>query len=143
MKIPFIVGIVISLMTACHPTKHDAFPSNLLESVTPVPEDTKTVVISAQHRIHVSVYVVDAVVWVQPTTGGPQRLTGINPNLYQDFNRVFFRIQDKDRDGFSEVGVLSGTNLGASELCYDVFRYALNGQFTRSWADFYCVKVQG
>ena len=139
MKIPLILSVVVTLLTSCNPAKPDVVPQSPLSAAITIPSDAKPLLISAKYQIRATVYVVDDVVMVQRQGADTQRLTGINPALYPDFQKVFFRVQDKNRDGFNEIAVLAGTSFGATELCYDVFHYNLKqGIFERRWEDFYC-----
>lgn len=141
MKIPLIIGISTLFLIACVPTKKAVVPTTATNSELVSSSEVKSVVISTKHKLRFSVYVAGDVVMVQPINGVSQRLTGINPALYSDFKQGFFRIQDKNHDGINELAVLSGTNTGASELCYDVFAYNLVTQaFERKWEDFFCTK---
>lgn len=143
MKIPLIIGITTIFLVACNPTKKDIIPTTVVDMTTISPDEVKSFVISVRPNIRVSVYVVEDVVMVQTINGVSQRLTGINPALYPDFKNVFFRIQDKNRDKVNEIAVLSGTNTGASELCYDVFAYNLvTKAFERKWEEFFCMKSE-
>ncbi|QTR49442.1 hypothetical protein [Candidatus Thiothrix anitrata] len=139
MKIPLILGIVAAFLSACNPAKRDVVPQSPLSSTTATPVVATSLLINAKHQIRTTVYVVDDVVMVQMQNGTRQRLTGINPALYPDFQSVFFRIQDNNRDGFNEIAVLAGVSFGATERCYDVFHYNFKrGMFERRWEDFYC-----
>ena len=139
MKIPLTLSIVVTLLTACNPAKRDVVPQSPLSAAITISSDAKPLLISAKYQIRATVYVVDDVVMVQRQGADAQRLTGINPALYPDFQKVFFRVQDKNRDGLNEIAVLAGTSFGATERCYDVFHYNLKqGIFERRWEDFYC-----
>lgn len=140
MKIPLMIGILVMLLSGCNPSIRDVPLTPPEPSVaSSVADYTKAVIVREKPSIRAQVFVVKDVVMVQYDDGKQQRLTGINPALYVDFQAIFFRIQDKNRDGLKEIAVLAGTNLGASERCYDVFHYNLRlGVFERKWADFYC-----
>ncbi|OQX14327.1 MAG: hypothetical protein BWK73_09775 [Thiothrix lacustris] len=139
MKIPLILSVVVTLLTSCNPAKRDVVPQSPLSAAITISSDAKPLLISAKYQIRATVYVVDDVVMVQRQGADAQRLTGINPVLYPDFQKVFFRVQDKNRDGLNEIAVLAGTSFGATERCYDVFHYNLKqGIFERRWEDFYC-----
>ncbi len=139
MKIPLTLSIVVTLLTSCNPAKRDVVPQSPLSAAITISSDAKPLLISAKYQIRATVYVVDDVVMVQRQGADAQRLTGINPALYPDFQKVFFRVQDKNRDGLNEIAVLAGTSFGATERCYDVFHYNLKqGIFERRWEDFYC-----
>jgi hypothetical protein len=137
MKIPIIPIFFAVILTACNTVKPDA---KSISSVSPPADvDVVRVVINQQQNIRATVYVVADVAMVQVDKKEPQRLTGINPMLYPDFRQIFFRIQDKNRDGFKEIAVLAGTSFAAADLCYDVFHYnSVTGKFTRRLEDFYC-----
>lgn len=140
MKIPLIISLVVILLTACNSAKRDVVPQKSVALNASTPAEVKSVVINAKHRIRAIVYVVNDEVMLQKQGGSVQRLTGINPALYPEFKKVFFRFHDNNRDGFNEIAVLAGTSFGAGERCYDVFHYNLKrGVFERRWEDFYCI----
>ena len=140
MKMSLLIVLVSVILAACNPTTRD-MPLVSTDALLPAPTTsrTKTILIREQPSIRATLLVADNVLSIQYGNGKQQRLIGITPTLYAEFPSKFLQISDKNRDGLKEVAVLVGTNLGASEWCYDVFHYNLNqALLERRWEDFYC-----
>lgn len=136
MKIPVLTTLVAILLAACNPAKDNPATASVPVSVS---HDAKSIVINAQRNIQAVVYVIDDAVTVQVGNQPEQRLTGINPSLYPDYQAVFFRTHDLNRDGLNEIAVLASASFGGVDLCYDVFHYdPATGQFARRPENFYC-----
>lgn len=132
MKIPLMPIVIASCLPACNAIKPDTATGLAQRELTPV-------VISESRGIDGSVYVADNSAMVRLKGRSAQRLTEINASLYPAYKPVFFRVEDRNRDGLNEIAVLASVSFGATNLCYDIFYYKpANGKFIRNPASFYC-----
>lgn len=50
-------------------------------------------------------------------------LKRINSHLLNEYTSHFIKIQDFDKDGWMDIGVLKSAGVAGSKLCYSVFEY--------------------
>lgn len=50
-------------------------------------------------------------------------LQRVNTQLYETYSDLYVRIEDFNKDGVADIGVLSGASLGGGNLCYRVYEY--------------------
>lgn len=132
MKIPLMPIVIASCLPACNSIKPDTAAGLAQSELTPI-------TINESRNIKGFIYVYGDSAMVRLDGSSAQRLANLNASLYPAYKPVFFRVEDRDRDGLNEIAVLASVSFGATNLCYDVFYYKpVSGKFVRNPASFYC-----
>lgn len=71
-------------------------------------------------------------VMVQTRHWPPVQVTSVNVPLLREWSRIYFKVNDYDRDGMNDLAILHSVGRVGTERCYGIYRYnPATGTFRR------------
>ncbi len=141
MKIPCIVIFMTLGVSACSSVTSPSATTSLVNAAS-IPPTVKTFTVNTPQHLQASLSVTSQAggkILVALQGQSPQVLTGINFATYQQHASTFFRLRDKNQDGFTDIGVLASADFGDIKSCYDFFIFApKTQQWHRQIKDYGC-----
>jgi hypothetical protein len=53
----------------------------------------------------------------------PVQVTSVNVPLLREWSRIYFKVNDYDRDGMNDLAILQSVGRVGTERCYGIYRY--------------------
>ena len=125
MKIPLVLIFITASLTACATTipKVNAVPMAMASSM---PQSSLSFVVNPAQDLNATLLITPEAggqVLVQLPNRPMQFLMGINPELYSSQTEHFLRLDDKNKDGYQDIGLLISMDRDGQQHCYEWFLY--------------------
>jgi len=91
---------------------------------TPISSQTQHVTsFEVQQGVQANLLLQETRILVQTNGSQPVQVSSLNVPLLRQWNRIYFKINDYDRDGMNDLAILQSVGRVGTQRCYGIYRY--------------------